>query len=65
MTDQAAVCVAPRTLVAVYEEMEHRCRSSVVECMARFPNVHEYIAQLEKERDSYKEKAWKYDELNR
>ncbi len=47
------------------DELDQRCRNSVVECMFRFPNVAEYIGQLEKERDALKEKAWKYDELCR
>lgn len=43
--------------LAEVEDLDQRCRNSVVECMARFPNVHEYVAQLERERDGAKARA--------
>ena len=33
-------------------EADRRCRNSVVECIVRYPNVGEYIAQLEQQRDA-------------
>ncbi len=38
-------------------ELDQRCHNSVVECMARFPNIHEYVAQLEKERDALQKRV--------
>lgn len=43
--------------LAEVEDLDQRCRNSVVECMVRFSNVHEYVAQLERERDSAKARA--------
>lgn len=33
------------------KDLRARCSASVVEAMVEFPNVHEYVAQLEAQRD--------------